>query len=439
MSSYKLQEIVSTIYDCLPKSVREFISPVVEPAFFFIKRVLFIASQIRLSVYLLQGKEKWGGSSLTTLFFGGLFFGEEKISYYSNLLYREDPIREGLGKVFIWKIKSKINSSIPKPDLIFIGVDEFFSRFLSREGFTIIPQWILFMLDLSKPLPETRKSSKNESLSSDLRRIRKYKYSYKMTRDSADFEHFYHHMYLPYLPKRFGKSTILSDFHSMKLIFEKGQLLLVKRGNEYISGNIIVMNNKSAFSACIAVKEGKMEYLKQGASAASYYFTILWAKERGYKSLDFGHCRPFLKDGVFCYKKKWSTEIRRSKRIRDVLGMKICNFSRGTHDFLTKNPFLFIDQDQLKGLILAEQGHPLTLEEIRSLSKTYHIPGLDCLVIVSPQGFMHQAEKFAASHPFQRLHLAHMEPDMFFKKFLHILSWGNCGGLGKELIKDDAK
>ena len=438
MSSHQIQEILSTIYDCLPKSIREFVSPVVEPTFFFMKRLLFIASQIRLGVYLLQGKEKWGGSDLTTLSCGGLFFGEKKIYYYSDLLYSGEPKIENLGKVFIWKISSKLNSTIPKADLIILAVDEFFSQFLSRRGFTIIPQWILFVLDLSKPLPEIWKLSKNRSLSENLRRVRKYKYSYEMTRDPAKFEYFYYQMYLPYAPKKFGKSALISGFHHMKLIFEKGQLLLVKRGNEYLSGNIILTDNGNVFSGCMGVREGKSEYLKQGAVAASYYFAILWAKERGHRWLYFGHCRTFLKDGVFYYKKKWGMEIRRSKQITDVLGMKMCNLNRGPHDFLTKNPFIFVDQDKLKGLILAEQDHPLNLGEVQSLFKSYYIPGLDCLVIISPQGFTQQAEEFTAAGSPQRLHLISINPDIFFKQFPHSLSWGNLNRSGSENIKDDA-
>lgn len=415
MSFYKIHEILHTIYGSLPKDVREFLSPVVEPAFSYVKRTLFIACSIRFSVYLLKGKEKCGSSSLTTLFFSSLFFGEGKLLYLVDLLYSEEPVKESLGKVSIWKVKSKLSSDISKADLVFIGTDELFSGFLSRQGFTIIPQWILFMRDLSKPSPEIDKLSRtNSSLKRDLKRIRKHKYSYEMTHDPAKFKYFYHHMYLRYIPKRFGKLSLLGGFHYMKLTFEKGQLLLVKQGSDYVAGNIIVTHNGRAFSSCFGIREGNIEYLRQGALAATYYFTILWTKERGYESCDFGHCRPFLDDGVSRYKKKWGMEIERSKRNWDIFAMKICNFSLGAHDFLTKNPFIFIDQDKLKGLILAEQDHPLSSEEVQSLFKTYHIPGLDCLVVVSPQGFTQQAEEFASSHPTKGLHLVNMLPNTVF-------------------------
>jgi hypothetical protein len=414
--------------------VRQFIFPVVEPAFFFIKRWILVASQIRLPVYLLQGKEKWSGSSLTTL-----FFGEEKVlPYLSDLLYSEEPVKENLGKIFVWEMKSKINLNIPKADLIFIGIDGFFSRFLSRQGFIIIPEWALFTLDLSRPFPEIWKLSKNKSLMNDLRKIRKYKYSYEMSRDPAEFGYFYRQMHLPYIAKRFGELTLPTGFRYMKRLFEKGQLLLVKRENEYISGNIIWTCNESAFFSHTAIREGKFEYLKKGVTGASYYFVILWAKGQGYKQLDFGHCRPFLNDGVFCYKKKWGMEVKRSKRLRGVIGLKVCDLHHGALEFLAKNPFIFIDQDKLKELILTLQDHPLALREVQSLFKTYYIPGVDCLVIISPKGFTQQAEEFANSHSIQKLHLINMNVDIFFKKFPHIPSLRSRNGSRNKNTEADA-
>lgn len=408
-----LQEILSIIYDWLPKSVRAFISPVVEPSFFFIKRVLLVASQFRLSAYLLQGKEKCGSGSLTTLFFGG----EIALPYLSSLLYSEEPVKESLGKVFIWKVRSKLDLDIPEADLIFIGLDRFFSRFLCNQGFILIPEWVLFIMDLSKPLTEIWKLPKNKSLKENLREIKRHRYSFEMTSDPAKFEYFYHQMYLPYTIRRFGKLTLPTGFRYMKRIFEKGMLLLVKRGDEHISGILFRIHNKTVFVASIGIREGKIEYRREGALAACYYFIISWAKEKGYKWVDFGHCRPLFNDGVFFHKKKWGMEIKRSDRVRGILGMKICNFRQEALDFLAKNPFIFVEKEKLNGLVLTEQDHPLTLVEVQALFKTHYIPGVDCLTILSPQGFTQQAEKFAASQFTERLHLKNLNPVMFYKRF----------------------
>jgi len=414
--SKKIQEILYRIYDGLPSEVREVLRPVVR-GFFLLKRVFIFASQLRLPICLLQGKEKWGCGSLTTL-----FFGDERGTFYlSHLLYSGEPIKESLGKIFIWGIKSRLNLGLPRADLIFIKMDGFFSRFLSRQGFIIIPGWVLFMLDLSKSLPEVWKLSKNDALHANLRKIRKHSYSYEMTRDPSKFKYFYDQMYLPYITKRFEKLTVLIGFRDMERTLEKGQLILIKKGNDYVSGCVIKMDSDTVVNLYLGITEGRVEYLKAGALAALYYFMTLWAKEEGYKWLDFGHCRSFFKDGVFNHKKQWGMGIKISTRLRPVFGMKVCNFHHGVENFLEKNPFIFMDQGKLKGLILVEQDHPPTLEEVQSLVRTYSIPGLDCMVILSDQGFTRQAEEFANSCSTQRLQLIGSKTDVFFEAFPHVL------------------
>jgi len=110
-------------------------------------------------------------------------------------------------------------------------------------------------------------------------------------------------------------------------------------------------------------------------------------------------------------------EIKISRRYRNVFGMKIYNFHHGVQNFLEKNPFVFIHQEKLKGLILADQSHPLTFEEAQTLLKTYSIPGLDSLAIVSQKGYTQQAEEFAKVCSTQRVQLITTKADIFFKEF----------------------
>jgi len=415
MPQHKLTQIPSLLYYLwLPKSLRKFISPIVSPPILFIKRIKSVVSQIRSPVILLQGKEKCGGSSLTTLFVGM----EWMVPYLSDLLYSKQPNEKRLGKIFIWETKSKLDSRVPEADLVFLGVDRFFLKFLSNRGFFTLPEWVFFTRSTKKPIPKISRSSKNRRLVGDLRKIRKYNYSYEITHDPEKFSYFYHHMYLPYVRKRFEDLTLHTSFEKMKKTFENGHLLLVKRENEYLAASLNAVGAESVFPHYVGVKDGKTDYVKHGALGATYYFTILWAQEKGFKRVDFGHCRPFLNDGVFRYKKKWGMEIEgeRSRCVKNIFGLKVCNVSQGVLDFLVNNPFIFIDQGKLKSLILTRQENPLSLEEVESLEKNHFIPELDALIIISPKGFTKEAEDYATSLPNQKLDLVSMDPEKFFKK-----------------------
>lgn len=401
------------VYDRLPRDFRVALSPVVEPSAIFVKRILTIVSQIRLPVYFLQGREKGSGHPLSVLFWGE----EHGALYVSSLLFSEEPVQKNLKKVYIWALPSALHSSLPKADLLFARVDGVYSRWLARRGLMILPEWVLFMLPLNKPLPEMWKLSKNKSLRENLGEIKKNQYTYEITCDPEKFEFFYHRMYLPYITKRYGKISLPHSVSFVKRNFERGQLLLVKRGEERVSGCIIRAEPQVTFLIHVGVREGKLDELKRGALSATYYYSILWAKERGCQWYDAGHCRPFFKDGVFFHKRKWGMEVKKSKRVQTVLGLGIGSFHPGVFSFLANNPFVFIARGKLKGLIFSEKTHALTLEEVQSILKSYSIPGLENLVLLAPNGFTPQAKAFAASQTTSKLELIPMGLETFFKTF----------------------
>jgi hypothetical protein len=338
---------------------------------------------------LLQGKEKWGGNDLTAMFIGDA----KGVLFISDLLYSEKTITKNLGKIFIGRIKSEIKRNLSKTDLIFICMDGFMSKFLPRREFIIIPAWVLFKLDLNKSIEEPWKLPQNKSLRENL------------TKDPGKLKYFYRNMYLPYITGRFKELAFETGFRVMERDFTKGQLLLVKKGDDYVSGNTIKTEGDTVFFPYVGIENGKIEYLKKGAITALYYFNILWAKEGGYRSLNFGHCRSFLNDGVFNFKKRWGMKIEVSESLKSIFGIKICNYSKGVEKFLERNPFIFLDKEKLNGLIFVSQNDPISIEEVKAYVKNYAIPGLDCLVIVSSQGFVQEAREFANSCSLPRVQL----------------------------------
>ena len=147
--------------------VRNFIAPVLEPAYFTVKRILSIVSQLHIYVYQFEGKSKWADRTLTTWSIGE---GSGMLPYILSLLYADKPTKKKLDKIFLWKVKSKITSDIQSMDLVSVAIDEVFSRFLSRQGFVVIPEWVMFKLDLNKPLP---KGNRSKGLQNNLRKVKK--------------------------------------------------------------------------------------------------------------------------------------------------------------------------------------------------------------------------------------------------------------------------
>lgn len=408
----KLIRTLTLVYDRLPSGLRKLVYKTVKPLYSQLVRILSIASVARRPVHLLEGNEKKSGESLNALISGK----DNSVAYFSGLLYSEEPSQTDLGKSFIWKVKSKGLALQPGPDLIIIEFDRFYAPFIGRQGYTFIPKWVLFTLEISKSLSELMRAIKNKSLDNNLRKMKKNQFVFEVTRDPEKFKFFYNHMYLPLAEKRFKKASWVFDYHHLKRLLENGQLLLVKRNNDYLAGALLLERGKSLFSHSLGVKEGNAEFIEQGAVTASYYFTIHWAIQRGYEWIDFGYCRPFLRDGVFVYKKRWGMAIKNIKRSMGlgVFGLRICNITESVRSFLAENPFVFVNQDKLEGLVLADQKRPLTSDELKNLVRIHFINGLDKLILVSPHGFSGEARDMALVRYSHFLHLAEMDVADFF-------------------------
>ena len=175
----------------------------------------------------------------------------------------------------------------------------------------------------------------------------------------------------------------------------------------------------SRFSHSLGVRNGNVEYIEQGAVTASYYFTIHWAKNEGFQRIDFGLSRPFLKDGVFVYKKRWGMALKNVNRSIDqgVFGLKISVSTESVRSFLVENPFVFIDRDKLVGLIVADQCQPLVSKDMQMLIRIHHIKGLDKIIIVSPHGFAQDAREMAKSHYPRLLYLTDTDPAVIFNSY----------------------
>lgn len=343
-----------------------------------IHRIYSISSDIYTPVSLFKENTNQNGLNLN-LFIAG----KGNISaFLLDRLYHTEPKVTRQGRRLIWKLPSINRSSV---NATLIEADRCFSHFFLRQGFITIPEWVLFTMDISMPL-ENILGKRNKSEKNDFRKMVKYQYVYDVGSDSERLRLFYYKMYLPYTISRFGKLTILSSFSEMEDLLDKGELLLVKRGGEYLSGMIIYTAPSIPIVAFLGVMDGRIDYVKQGALSALYYYTILWAKEKGYTKLDFGHCRPVLNDGVFLYKKKLGMKIQRSPRKHRMLFLSINNLNPYLEQFFTNNPLIYENQCKLKGLLFVKRNAQSTEQEIEALKKRYFISGLADFTVVLSNG-----------------------------------------------------
>lgn len=329
---------------------------------------------IKVPIYKVSSKK----NNMNILYLGD----KASLEYIASILYSDEPKKQLIGKTYLWNIKKKIKQ-IRDIDAIFVKTDRFFTKFLQKKGFIILPEWVEMQLEISQPLDKFFKHVK-KSAKDDIRKINNFGFNYESVNNHTEFESFYHDIYLPFILNRHEKLTLpdATNYKEIKNTFEKGNLLLVKDKGEIISGCIIHSHGKTAYFSYAGVKT-KSDYLTKGAGSALYYFFIYWAKKHDFTLLKFGGARPFLNDGLFQYKRKWNMTAKISDDMFGIFGFKLEN--KKIMDFILDNPFIFIEKNQLNGMIALKEKP--SDEEIKENRKKYETPGLTDLKFISEKDF----------------------------------------------------
>jgi len=265
-----------------------------------------------------------------------------------ELLFSKEPQIKKIKETHIWNYTKEINPNKSNIDAVIIKSDRFYSNFFEKKGYVVIPEWIGVFLDISSPFEDYYKRL-SKGAKDDIRKIRKYGYTYEISQDIDKFNFFYYKMYLPYVSWKYKNKAECINYFALRHIFEYGsKILFVKNNDEYIFGGLFLIKKRKVFTSFAGVMEGKFDKIQLGLFAASYYYLIKYSKECGAKDIDFGSCRSFINDGVFKYKRKWGTRIEKAGYdTAEIFSLKILSDSKGIKSFLTKNPFISLEKNKL--------------------------------------------------------------------------------------------
>jgi len=347
--SYRfIKKLSEFCFNYLPRPIRKRMLSFLQTTSETLIRFITTINQLSYTAYLIDGKEKNSKSKLKILYLSN----EGLYPYLMNLIFFEKPRYKTIDKIKIWNINKKIKKNYNKIDAVFIESNTFYAGYFEKQGFTIIPESISMTLDISEPFEKIYKKF-SKSAKEDIRKVKRYKFTYELTNDPEKLKLFYYKMYLPYISQRHKEIATHTNFHAIRMSLEKnGRLMLIKHKNEYISGALFSIKKEKAIATYLGIKKEKTKLLKKGLTAASYYFFIKWAKGNGIKILDFGTSKAFLNDGLFRYKKKWGTKIDKTESYYySVFPFKIYKQSKGIKSFVKNNPFVYLKKNQLKNTL----------------------------------------------------------------------------------------
>jgi hypothetical protein len=237
------------------------------------------------------------------------------------------------------------------------------------------------------------------STHADIRRVRIKKFECHFSKEAQDFDLFYEKFYQPYITTRHGGLTRSSPRWMMRLLFKRGMIQWISRNGERQAGEIITLNRTNYYKRVNGVLDGRMDLMKEGALSALYVHSILEARRLGCTELNMGGSLPSLHDGVFRYKSKWATGLRRHDGFISANCVTLLSWNRvagPVAEFLSQTSLIHHDQGGYSALWAFPHDQPLTAENLQQhyeRLKTADLRRFDILLPGAvPVGFVCPAE-----------------------------------------------
>jgi hypothetical protein len=330
------------------------------------KRARNLLRKHRITVSVIEGMVRGTQDRMRVLLLGA---GIDR-SYLLHLVFGDDYSEIKRDRLWRWKMRGYI-SHHQADLLIAIRPGDTIAGYLHGRNVFEIPLWVCGEIDF-----ETAEDYQNKSrnVKTDLRRIRKNNLEYTVTKDPRLFDLFYHDMHVPHMKRVHKEGAFLLEYEEMKNKMSQAELLLIKKDDTYIAGNIILYENEGARAWTLGVKDGDPEYVKKGALSAVFYFRIEYLRDKGLDQVHIGSSRGFLKDGSLQYKKKWGMHLTSERRNKFLI--KVLKPSKAVNAFLVNNPFIQRCNNELYGVYFLEADKQYTEDELREIYKSSYIPGM---------------------------------------------------------------
>ena len=324
----------------------------------------------------ISGREKHSGEPLSVFYFGsGRSFDHLMDKLYAGYATYErcDEDRP------MWSARRALAAPGPV-DLVIGDLPWPYYHLVSSTRYVHIPGWIVQKLSLPATWEDVVGRFRKNTRSTDLRKIRKNKLEFRVTRDREAIERFYDSMYLPYTERRFAGLAVIDDREEIVGLGVTGGLLQVMQGERVLAAVVLTKWKQSMHFLWFGLPDGLDESLADGALSGLYYFTIQHAHAQGCNEVNFSYTIPLLNDGIYRYKRKWGAGVHAWPFGRMLV--RPLNFGPAVESFFVHQPLVAHGRGGLVGKVMVADG-ALTVEGAGEIRERYLSDGLQTLQIYS--------------------------------------------------------
>lgn len=350
-----------------------------------LRKALWCAAAGRLIIEELQvNVRSWTGPDWSVTYIGNGFLAEA----LRQILFPAPPEERLSPPVFLWQVPELVRKSIREGDLVVCELNKVFYLAPRDDWLTFTtPQWVKQILNgIDRPLDEILMGM-SRTARRQIRKLETNDFTYSLSHEQSDFDLFYYRMYLPYIQARHtGRSAIIYTHDYLQDLLRKGDLLIVKQGQDPVCGALVYTMANTYIAAICGVIDGQMELVKQGANIALYWFVLNQARQQRSQFVDFGASFPLTSNGIFEFKRYWGPRVVSWKEVYTQWSFLSKEPSPDLLNYLNGRGFIAEEAGKHYRIILLRSGQELDeAEQARELDLAVK-NGLSGIVLIFTGG-----------------------------------------------------
>ncbi len=250
---------------------------------------------------------EWTGPEGTVTYIGEGYSTE----VIAEMLFAQLPIQIRRARIALWQAPRLAADCAARGDLVVFELNELVHIDVRRRLASFsTPNLVRQIIEgIDRPVDDIL-AEVDQHTRSRILRLEAQGYHYEIARSDADFDLFYHRMYVPYVSGRFnGRGAFVLPYPVLHRSFLRGTLILVRRGEELVSGGIVHRVEDTCVSEMMGVWDGRYDLVKEGANVALWWYALLWGREKGARRYDLSTSLPYTADGVFTFKRQWGSRV----------------------------------------------------------------------------------------------------------------------------------
>lgn len=338
---------------------------------------LFLRDFPRLSAYKLSGKN-W------TLIFAG---SKEGVREIQRLFFPEEDVApQEIGRVALWRLQAQTEKWLGETDLVICELSRL-QPWRPKAAITFtVPVWVQQVVDLVEPVKAIITGDKRAHLRHQINRLQRAGFTYCFSQSLKDFDHFYYHMYLPFVKNRHEDLALVAPYEDQKQRwFNKGGLVLITQHDKVLAGNLCYLTNGACFAIESGVLEADPHLFQQGINTFLLWSVALWGHSQGAQVFDMGGSHGWHSHGSFSFKRRWGARVVRRRRIYATWTFLAQNLSPALQAHLNKVGFISEIEDKFYMIWLEDVStSPAPAELQPDRTETAQELGLAGWALVSP-------------------------------------------------------